>query len=172
MRWRKHRVTLGCLFAASIALSAIHPLGDPHLGARSGPVLQGADVPPQVRTALESKCSDCHSQNTRYPLYGHFAPVTWMIDRDVREGRQRLDLSRWPSYNPEERINALTRIAAQIHAAQMPPRMYVWLHPHARLSQEEQALIYEWTKSERKRLRSQLAAASNQASAASHPSQP
>lgn len=133
MKWAKIQLFLGCLFAASIALSTIHPLGNPHAGSQSGAILQGTDVPSQVLAALESKCGDCHSQNTRYPLYSHFAPFTWMIDRDVREGRQKLDLSRWQSYTPDERINSLTRIASQVHAAQMPPGMYVLLHPHARL---------------------------------------
>jgi hypothetical protein len=147
-------LALGCLFAASIALSTIHPLGNPRTGAQPGaPVLEGTEVPEQVRTALETKCGDCHSQNTRYPLYSHLAPVTWMIDHDVREGRASLDMSRWQLYNIQERINALTRMASEVHTGQMPPRTYVLLHPHARLSPEEQTLIYDWAKSERKRLR-------------------
>ena len=147
-------LTLGCLFAASIALSTIHPLGNPRTGAQpDAPVLEGTEVPERVRTALEAKCGDCHSQNTHYPLYSHLAPLTWMIDREVVEGRAGLDISRWQLYNIEDRINALTRMASEVHTGQMPPRTYVLLHPHARLSQEEQKLIYDWAKSQRKRLR-------------------
>ena len=156
-------LTLGCLFAASIALSTIHPLGNPRTGAQPGtPVLDGTEVPERVRTALEAKCGDCHSQNTRYPLYSHVAPVTWMIDREVSEGRASLDLSQWQFYNIEYRINALTRMASEVHAAQMPPRTYVLLHPHARLSPEEQKLIYDWAKSERQHLRWALNSGSDQ----------
>lgn len=172
MKWPKIQLLLGCLFAASIALSTVHPLGNPHAGTQTGAILQGAGVPQQVRSALELKCADCHSQNTRYPLYSHFAPVTWMIDRDIREGRKALDLSRWSSYTPEERINSLTRIASQVHAAQMPPRTYVMLHPHSRLSPDEQSLIYNWAKSERKLLRSQLPLASSRLSINSVSGQP
>jgi len=172
MKSHRLQLTLGGLFAASIALSTIHPLGDPRAGAQSAAIFQGADLPPRVRAELESKCGDCHSQNTRYPLYSHFAPVTWIIDRDVREGRHSLDFSRWQSYTPDERINALTRMASQVHAGQMPPRMYVLLHPHAHLSQQDQTFIYDWAKSERRRLRSHFACASDQASAASRPPQP
>jgi cytochrome c len=147
-------LTLGCLFAASIALSTIHPLGNPRTSAQPGaPVLEGTEVPERVRTALEAKCGDCHSQNTRYPLYSHLAPLTWMIDCEVREGRASLDMSQWQVYNIEDRINALTRVASEVHTGQMPPRTYVSLHPHARLSPEEQKLIYDWAKSERKHLR-------------------
>jgi hypothetical protein len=159
----KLELTLGCLLGASIALSTLHPLGNPRTGVQPGaPVLEGTEVPERVRTALEAKCGDCHSQNTRYPLYSHVAPVTWMIDREVSEGRASLDLSQWQFYNIEYRINALTRMASEVHAAQMPPRTYVLLHPHARLSPEEQKLIYDWAKSERKHLRWALSPGSDQ----------
>jgi len=154
MKRAELELSLGCLFAASIALSTIHPLGNPRTGAQPGAtVLEGTEVPERVRTALEAKCGDCHSQNTRYPLYSHLAPLTWMIDRDVRDGRASLDMSRWQFYNIDDRINALTRMASEVHTGQMPPRPYVLLHPHARLSPEEQKLIYDWAKSERKHLR-------------------
>lgn len=159
----KVELGLGCLLAASIALSTIHPLGNPRIDAHPGaPLLEGTEVPQRVRTVLEAKCGDCHSQNTRYPLYSHLAPITWMIDHDVREGRASLDMSRWRSYNSEERINALTRMASEVHTGQMPPRSYVVLHPHARLSPEEQKLIYDWAKSERKRLRRPPVTSTNQ----------
>ena len=150
----KVELAFGCLFGASIALSTIHPLGDPRTGAQPGsPILEGTEVPERVRMALETKCGDCHSQNTRYPIYSHLAPFTWMIDRDVCKGRTSLDMSRWQFYSIEDRINALTRMASEVHAGQMPPRPYVLLHPHAQLLPEEQDLIYEWAKSERKHLR-------------------
>ena len=159
----KLELTLGCLVGASIALSTIHPLGNPHTGVQPGaPVLEGTEATEQVRAALEAKCGDCHSQNTRYPLYSHVAPLTWMIDRDVSEGRASLDMSQWQFYNIEYRINALTRMASEVHSAQMPPRTYVLLHPHARLSPEEQKLIYDWAKSERKHLRWALSPSSDQ----------
>ena len=161
----KVELTLGCLFAASIALSTVHPLGNPHSGARPGaPILEGVDVPEPVRTALQAKCGDCHSQNTRYPIYSHIAPITWMIDRDVMEGREKLDMSRWQSYSVKDRINALTRMASEVHTGEMPPRPYVLIHPQARLSPEEQQLIYDWAKSERKRLRQAPDPSSDQSS--------
>jgi hypothetical protein len=163
MQRAKLELTLGCLFAASIALSTIHPMGNPRTGVQPGaPVLEGTEVPERVRMDLEAKCGDCHSQNTRYPLYSHLAPLSWLIDRDVHEGRESLDMSRWQYYNIEDRINALTRMASEVHTGQMPPRTYVLLHPHARLSPEEQKLIYDWAKSERKQLRGALSLGSEQ----------
>ena len=165
MNLAKVELTAGCLFAAGIALSTVHPFGNPRSGvAPNGPLLEGSDVPAHVHTILEKKCGDCHSENTRYPLYSHLAPVSWMVEKDVREGREHMNLSRWQSYTINDRINALTRMASEVRAGQMPPRPYALFHPHARLSAEDQELIYAWAKSERKRLRQTLNAGADQAS--------
>lgn len=143
----------GVAFAACIALSTVHPWGNPHIGIQPGaPLLEGANVPENVRIALATKCGDCHSETTRYPIYSHIAPVSWMIEHDVREGRQSLNMSQWQSYSNEFRISVLTRVASEVHTGQMPPRNYVMLHPGARLSQQDLQLIYDWAKAERKRI--------------------
>ena len=50
MKRAELELTLGCLFAASIALSTIHPLGNPRAGAQPGaPVLEGTEIPERVR---------------------------------------------------------------------------------------------------------------------------
>jgi cytochrome c len=173
MNMEKIQLALGCLFAAGIALSTVHPFGNPHSGIEpDAPLLYGSDAPESVRTVLEAKCGDCHSEKTRYPVYSHLAPVSWMIERDVREARSSLDMSRWQFYNIENRINALSRVASVVRSEQMPPRTYVLLHPHARLSPEEQQLIYDWAKSERKHLRWALTPGADQASVDSRTQKP
>ena len=154
MNLAKVQVALGCMFALGVALSTVHPWGNPRAGIHpDAPLLGASQVPDNVRAILETKCGDCHSEKTRYPIYSHFAPVSWMIDRDVRHGRNYLNMSQWQSMNNESRISVLTRMASVVHNEQMPPRTYVMLHPGARLSPQEQQLIYEWAKAERKRLR-------------------
>jgi cytochrome c len=159
-------VILACLCVAGVSLSTIHPFGNPRSGAQlNAPLLEGSDVPESARTALETKCGDCHSEKTRYPLYSHLAPISWMIDRDVLEGREKLDMSRWQLYNVDDRITILSRMASEVHASLMPPRTYVLLHPHARLSSVEEELVYDWAKSERKNLKRELGNRSDQSSA-------
>ena len=154
MSLAKVQLALGCTFALGVALSTVHPWGNPRVGIDPGaPLLATSQVPDNVRTILETKCGDCHSEKTRYPIYSHFAPVSWMIDRDVRHGRSHMNMSQWQSMNNEGRTSVLTRMASVVHNEQMPPRTYVMLHPGARLSPQEQELIYEWAKAERKRIR-------------------
>ena len=155
----------GCLFAACIALSTIHPWGNPrHAALPDSPLLQGSVVPENVRAILAAKCGDCHSQSTHYPLYAHLAPVSWMVERDIHDGRNSLDLSLWQSMSNESRISLLTRMASVVRSGQMPPRAYVMLHREARLSPDEQQRIYEWARAERRRLRQQQDQISGQSS--------
>ena len=156
----------GCLLSASILLSIFHPGGNPRTSARQGaPLLEGSDSSARVRTTLESKCGDCHSDKTHYPIYSHIAPVSWLIERDVREGRKSLNLSEWQSFSDEDRINALTRLASEVHGMQMPPRNYALLHPSARLTPEDETIIYQWVQAERKRIRQATSHRSDHASA-------
>ena len=154
MNLAKIQLGLGCMFALGVALSTVHPWGNPRSGIHpDGPLLGNSQVPDNVRAILAAKCGDCHSEKTRYPIYSYFAPLSWMIERDVRHGRSMLNLSQWQSMNDESRISVLTRMASVVHNEQMPPRTYAMLHPGARLSPEEQQLVYEWAKAERKRIR-------------------
>jgi len=156
---------LGAAFVVSVVLSAVHPWGNPRSGAEAGTLLEGTSVPGNVRAVLAGKCSDCHSQNTRYPAYSHLAPVSWMLEHDVQEAREHMDLSRWKSMSDAERISALSRIASEVNAGQMPPKRYVMIHRGARLSGDEQKVIYDWARAERKRLRQEQAHRSDAATA-------
>ena len=166
MKRAEIELACGCLLSASIILSVFHPGGNPRTGTRPGvPLLEGSDSSARVRTTLESKCGDCHSDKTHYPIYTHIAPVSWLIEREVREGRKSLNLSEWQSYSDDDRINALTRIASEIHGVQMPPRNYAMLHPSARLTPEDETIIHKWAMAERKRIRQATSHPSDHASA-------
>jgi cytochrome c len=147
----------GTLFAASIALSFVHPWGNLRSGVKAdAPLLDGGAVPDEVRHVLETKCADCHSTNTDWPLYSRLAPGSWLVEHDVHEGRSRLNMSQWQRYNLETQIDLLTSIASEVRSGQMPVKQYLILHPKARLSPEEQQLIYDWAKAERKHIKQQI----------------
>lgn len=157
MKLKKPACVLAGILITSIVLSAVHPFGNPRSSAHSGDLLlEGSQVPGDVRSTLQRKCGDCHSENTRYPLYSHLAPVSWVIDHDIVVGRERFDMSRWRLYGVEGQIDALTRMASEVHTGQMPPKNYVRVHPRSQLSPEEEQRVYEWAKSERRRLRQEL----------------
>ncbi len=152
----KIQLACGVLLATSIALSTVHPWGNPRSNIQpNAQILQGSSVPEDVRRVLEQKCGNCHSEKTHYPVYTRFAPVSWMIERDVQGGRNALDMTRWQYYTADNRIDLLTRIGSEARSGEMPLRQYLVLHPQDRLTSQEQELIYNWAKAERKRMRQQ-----------------
>jgi hypothetical protein len=105
-----------------------------------------------VRSVVAQKCGDCHSNNTRWPLYSSIAPASWLVEHDVHEGREHLNLSLWEQYSIDSRIDLLGKMGSQLRQGKMPLKQYLLLHPEARLPEAERKLIVDWTKAERKRL--------------------
>ncbi|NJK97532.1 MAG: heme-binding domain-containing protein [Bacteroidales bacterium] len=93
---------------------------------------------------LKTSCYDCHSQQTVYPWYSHIAPVSWLVAKDVREGREELDFSRWNQYSKREWIGKLNEIMEQVEQNKMPMKNYLVLHPAAKLDSIEKKLLLKW----------------------------
>ena len=87
---------------------------------------------PQTRALAVRACYDCHSNETTWPWYSNVAPVSWLLQRDVDEGRRELNYSELDRPQQEARDSAET-----VQNGTMPPNFYVWLHPEAGLSPAE-----------------------------------
>ncbi|HEX8132963.1 MAG TPA: heme-binding domain-containing protein [Actinomycetes bacterium] len=83
-------------------------------------------------------CYDCHSHQTRRPLYGRVAPFSWLIARDVEQGRDKLNFSTWEVSGGDARDAAETIVEGS-----MPPSRYLPLHPDARLSDADRRLLVD-----------------------------
>jgi len=148
----------GVAVLAVAALSFVHPWGNLRSASPSATApMANSDAPEAVRTLLVQKCGDCHSNNTRWPLYSRIAPSSWLVEHDVKEGREHMNLSAWEQYTADNRIDLLARIGTQLRQGKMPLKQYLLLHPEARLSDSERKLISDWTKMERKRLVAEMA---------------
>src|SRR5579859_348069 len=92
------------ILVAGAALSLVHPWGELRSAGPHGQFLEGATVPVDVRGILESKCGDCHSNQTHWPAYSRLAPASWLVEHDVHAGRSAMNLSNWTQTNTEDRI--------------------------------------------------------------------
>jgi hypothetical protein len=91
----------------------------------------------QTRDLAVRACFDCHSNDTDWPWYSNIAPVSWLVEHDVQEGRSRLNFSDWSRAGYE-----VGEVSEVIHEGEMPPAYFLIMHPEARLSAaEKQALI-------------------------------
>jgi hypothetical protein len=106
----------------------------------------GGDVeaPPEVRAILKRACYDCHSSETVWPWYARVAPVSWLIERDVREGRKEVNFSTFTEYTVQRRQRKWKEIPEQVEKREMPPWFYTAVHPEARLSDADRAALLRW----------------------------
>jgi Haem-binding domain len=126
-------VLLGCI-AVGIAIQFI-PYGHDH--TNPAVVVEPQWDSPQTRDLAVRACYDCHSNQTTWPWYSNIAPVSWLIQRDVQEGRARLNFSQWGTARRGGGDGA-----EQIQRGSMPPSYYGLMHPTANLTAaEKQALI-------------------------------
>lgn len=100
---------------------------------------------PATRALAKRACFDCHSNETFWPWYSYVAPVSWLVYNDTMEGRRRLNFSEW---NTSRAQGELGEIAGIIQEGEMPPLIYLPMHPSARLTAaEKQQLISGLTNS-------------------------
>jgi hypothetical protein len=114
----------------------------PAAGPSSGrAVWDDPDFDPRVAALLQRACADCHSDLTRWPWYAHVNPSAWLVVRDVTRGRRQLNFSR----DKTLRGDVLGDIHDALDDRSMPPKSYLMLHPEARLSTEDRALLIQWS---------------------------
>jgi hypothetical protein len=128
------RAGLG-LFAVAVLLQLV-PYGRDHTNP---PVTQDAPWPDgRARELATAACYDCHSNQTRWPPQSWVAPFSWLLARDVEQGRAALNFSTWNEDDGEADDAAET-----VADAEMPPRRYVLVHPDAALDDAERQRLVE-----------------------------
>ena len=148
------KILIATAAAAIIAVggSLIHPYGIPTSPGNGQTIFQDAQIDPETLAIFQRACQNCHSEKTEWPWYGHVAPVSWMLARDVQQARSHMNLSRWREYSIDDRLRLLSAIGSAVRNRAMPVQRYLLLHPEARLTDLERQQLYNWTRTERRRL--------------------
>ena len=131
------KTVLGVLLGFIVGGIAIQfiPYGHDHTNPPATTEIQWDS--PQTRDLAVRACYDCHSNQTTWPWYSNIAPVSWLIQRDVQQGRARLNFSQWGAGR-----RGGGDAAEQLQRGSMPQWYYVLLHPTASLTAaEKQTLI-------------------------------
>jgi hypothetical protein len=102
-------------------------------------------VPPDLAEQLKNACYDCHSNRTRYPWYSQVAPVSWILDEHIREGKKELNFSTFGSLEKKKQIGLLSHICEVLEEGSMPLPGYVTMHRDAVFTEEEIAAMCDWT---------------------------
>jgi hypothetical protein len=94
---------------------------------------------PQTKELAQRACYDCHSNETVWPWYSNIAPVSWLVQYDVEDGRQQLNFSEWGSSRRDGEEG--DEMAEVIYKGEMPPANYLLTHPEARLTDAEKQIL-------------------------------
>ena len=144
-RWRTLGLSVALALTPSLLLARVHPFGDAGLyraANRNQPI--DAAMPANVRTLLEAKCADCHSSQPRVPVYGHFAPVSWLLEKDIVKARKEMNLSDWAHYTPDQQETLRAKILEQVRTRAMPLPQYRALHWSSRLTDADAQTLAAW----------------------------
>jgi cytochrome c len=122
--------------AAIVGLGYVHPFGNPRVEPAKGldTLLLGANMPAEARAVLVAKCADCHSNETKWPVYARIAPGSWLIERDIVKAREEMNLSRWDQIPADKQDVLKAKIVREAKSGEMPPVQYLALHWTAKLS--------------------------------------
>ena len=91
---------------------------------------------PQTEQLARAACFDCHSNETRYPWYSNIAPMAWLVNQDINEGRKKMNFSTGSHLFTDEMEN-------QIEKGNMPKPLYLPLHPEANLTAEQKKQLID-----------------------------
>lgn len=127
--WRT-RIALGV--AVLLVLIQFVPYGRRHTNPPVG--AEPAWDSPRTRDLAVRTCFDCHSNQTTWPWYSHVAPVSWLVQNHVDEGRRKLNFSEFsrPQKHAHDAVKEFTE-------GDMPVFGYTLLHGAARLDEGERA---------------------------------
>ena len=140
-------ISCALALAASLGMAHIHPFGDAGLfeaAGKTNPIMETSKVPAEVRTILASKCADCHSMETKSPFYGHLAPVSWLMERDINRGRQAMNLAVWDSYSADQQQTFAAKIVQETREHEMPLLQYRLIHWNSRVTDTEIRTLADW----------------------------
>ncbi|MBX2890891.1 MAG: heme-binding domain-containing protein [Saprospiraceae bacterium] len=100
--------------------------------------------PAEVLAVIKDACYDCHSHEVKYPWYSNVAPVSWWLKHHVNEALEHFNFSTLGILKPDDLKWALGSAAEEIREKEMPLKSYTLMHPEARLSDEQGALLATW----------------------------
>lgn len=132
------------LIAAVATLGAMQLVTCKH---ENPPITGELVAPPDVQEVLRRACYDCHSHQTVWPWYSHVAPISWLVYRDVTEGRRHVNFSTWTALPPEKQAKKKKGSAKEAREGEMPPWFYLPAHPTARLTEADRATLARWAES-------------------------
>jgi hypothetical protein len=135
---RRRRRILLALLAVLVAIQLVP------LPRTNPPVTADFDGPADVERVLRRSCYDCHSNETVWSWTAYAAPMSWLVVRDVHRARDEYNLSAWGTMDPDDRAELPEEMVEKVEDGEMPLPPYLLIHPEARVSAADLAVLRAW----------------------------
>jgi hypothetical protein len=134
MNWKK--IVLWSTVAVVVVFLGIQlvPYGHDHQNPPVTNAVTWSD--PATHDLAVAACYDCHSNETVWPWYSNIAPVSWLVQHDVEEGRSVLNFSAWPPRRLER-----GELSEVVYEGEMPPAYFTLIHANARLTNAQKQVL-------------------------------
>ncbi|HTL10445.1 MAG TPA: cytochrome P460 family protein, partial [Chitinophagaceae bacterium] len=86
------------------------------------------------KMVLRTACYNCHSNEVKLAWFDKISPASWLVARDIREGRKVLNFSEWDKLSHDRQKGLLFEILNQAQFGSMPLKDYTFMHPQAKIS--------------------------------------
>ena len=136
------------LVVAFIIAQFIQPDKNLQEQASEHDLVSALEVPEQVANLLKNSCYDCHSNHTRYPWYSKISPLSWYLYKHIEVGKEALNFSEFGLLEKRKMISGLSGVCELIESGSMPLVSFTLIHRDARLDEDEQRIICEWSEAE------------------------
>lgn len=81
---------------------------------------------------------------THYPWYSYVAPISFLVSRDTKVGREEFNFSDWENYKKTDKAGILDGISDEVAEGEMPMKIYTLIHRNSALSDDEKEIIVNW----------------------------
>jgi hypothetical protein len=139
------KITIWAVLALFVILQFIPNTYPEVVKSNEHDLILTGNLPVEIEQILRTSCYDCHSNETKYPWYAYIAPVSWLLVRDVKQGRNNLNFSEWDSLKSRDKIKLLDDIAEEVDEGNMPMPIYLITHGEASLDDSQKQILAGWT---------------------------
>ena len=105
------------------------------------PATSELQAPPAIRHILDKSCYSCHSNQRRLSWFDQIVPGYWLVRHDILTAREHLNFSTLGSRPPAAQKAVLYESANFIQLGAMPLPSFLSLHPDAKVSPEDLAML-------------------------------
>jgi hypothetical protein len=127
---RRIAMIVGIAFVVIILLMQMRTAKATHRPVESNATIDARLHPsPQISNMLHQSCYNCHSEQGETPWYAHAWPASDLLQKDIRQGRARLDFSEWDRLSPEMSRIRLLDSCRMMRESKMPVWYYRPMHP-------------------------------------------